>query len=409
MQRRQFLLGLGALGLSGLSYAGFKYWPDTGLSNPCLTGMPDTLTNHPLMQQIWQGIDVNKVWDSHVHLVGTGDSASGVWFNPNMDSLWHPVLNIQKQFYMNGVCAEKGNVDASSVARLIALNAEMPAGFKSMLFAFDWHRDAQGKALAEQSIFYISNDYASKLAKAHPQHFEWVASIHPYRADAIDALEQAKAEGTRAIKWLPSGMGIDPASAKCDAFYNKAAQLKLPIISHTGRESAVQGGDQSFGNPLKMRRALDAGVRVVLAHCASDGEDMDLDHGNRLVSSFKLFERLMDAPEYQSLVYGEISAITLINHAWVIHSLLERTDWHGRLLNGSDYPLPAIFPLTNTRQLQQLNLLEAEHLPFLQALKHYHPLMFDFAVKRLMRWNGHAFASNVFETRPFFDSHPSTS
>lgn len=405
MQRRQFLLGLGVLGLSGLSYVGYKFWPDAGLRNPCLSSMPETLSTHPLMQKIWAGLETANVWDSHVHLVGTGDSASEVWFNSDMDSYAHPVLKVQKQFYLNGVCAEDGNVDASSVQRLLSLSAQMPAGYKSMLFAFDWYRDTQGQPLKAQSIFYIANSYASKLARAYPQYFEWVASIHPYRADAIDALEQAKAEGARAIKWLPSGMGIDPASAKCDAFYKKAAQLNIPIISHTGRESAVQGGDQSFGNPLKMRRALEAGVRVVLAHCASDGDDMDLDHGNRRVKSFTLFERLMDASEYQSLVFGEISAITLINHAWVIRSILARPDWHGRLLNGSDYPLPGIFPLINTRQLHQLGLLEAEHLPFLIALKQHHPMMFDFAIKRLMRADGHAFANSVFETRLFFDSH----
>ena len=57
-------------------------------------------------------------------------------------------------------------------------------------------------------------------------------------------------------------MGIDPASPKCNQFYQKLHEYNMPIISHTGRESAVQGGDQTFGNPLKMRKALDSGVRV---------------------------------------------------------------------------------------------------------------------------------------------------
>ena len=43
-----------------------------------------------------------------------------------------------------------------------------------------------------------------------------------------------------------------------------------------------------FGNPLRLRRALDAGVRVVVAHCASMGQDRDLDRGaaGPLVDSF---------------------------------------------------------------------------------------------------------------------------
>jgi uncharacterized protein len=405
VNRRQFLTGASALTISSLTFAGFKYWPETGFSNPCLSGLPDALKQHPLMQQIWRGIDASKVWDSHLHVTGVGDSVnSGVWFNPVMDSYFHPILNVQKRFYMNGGCALEGDVDQSYVKRLVQISAEMPAGYKSMLFAFDWFRDAQGKPLKEHSIFHIPNEYVEKITSEHSQYFEWVASIHPYRTDAIDALEQVKAQGARAIKWLPSGMGIDPASAKCDAFYKKAAQLNLPIITHTGRESAVQGGDQAHGNPLRMRRALDQGVRVVLAHCASDGHDEDLDNGNIRVKSIDLFTRIMDTPDYNSLVFGEISALTLINHAWAIKPILERTDWHNRLLNGTDYPLPGIFPLINTETLTKAGLLENEHISFLQQLKQYNPLMFDFAVKRLIKFNGVSFANSVFETRHVFDS-----
>ena len=408
MNRRQFLLSAAALAASGTVVAGNKFWPDSGLTNPCLSGLPDTLKTHPLMQQIWSGIDIAHVWDCHVHLVGTGDSRqnniqSAAWFNPKMNSVWHPVLKTQKHFYMNAGCTAQGNIDTTYVQRLVQISAEMPAGFKSMLFAFDWFRDSQGKPIKNQSIFHIPNEYAAKIASEHSQQFEWVCSIHPYRPDAVDALEAAKAQGARAIKWLPSGMGIDPANPKCDAFYKKAAALNIPIISHTGAESAVQGGEQAHGNPLRMRRALDNGVRVVLAHCASEGYDLDTDNGNKRVKSIALFTRLMESPDYKTLAFGEISALTLINHAAAIKPILQRTDWHGRLLNGSDYPLPGIYPLINTLQLAKMDLLKPEYLPFLQQVKAYNPLMFDFAVKRLIEADGVSFANSVFETRPFFD------
>ena len=408
MNRRQFLLGastgIGALAISGAAIAGIKFWPDAGFSNPCLSGLPDDLKMHPLMQQIWVDIDVAQVWDCHVHLVGTGDTKSGAWFNPYMDSVWHPILKTQKHFYMNGGCATASNIDHSYVARLAQITSEMPAGFKSMLFAFDWFRDAKGRPIKEQSIFHIPNEYAANTASEHSHIFEWVCSIHPYRPDAIDTLEAAKAQGARAIKWLPSGMGIDPANPKCDTFYKKAAQLNMPIISHTGAESAVQGGEQAYGNPLRMRRALDNGVRVVLAHCASEGYDEDTDNGNKRVKSIDLFTRIMDTPDYKTLALGEISALTLINHAAAIKPILQRTDWHNRLLNGSDYPLPGIFPLINTAQLAKMDLLKPEHLPFLQQVKAYNPLMFDFAVKRLIQVDGIGFSKQVFETRYFFEN-----
>ncbi|MFT7228223.1 MAG: hypothetical protein ACI8PW_000808 [Methylophilaceae bacterium] len=44
-------------------------------------------------------------------------------------------------------------------------------------------------------------------------------------------------------------MGIDPASPKCDTFYQKAADLSIPIIAHTGSESPAHGSDQNHGYP----------------------------------------------------------------------------------------------------------------------------------------------------------------
>jgi len=409
MNRRQFLLGLSAVGASGIAIAGARYWPESGVTNPCLSHLPAELQQHPLMQKIWAGIDSSQVWDTHAHIIGAGDSGSGVWYNPDMDSWSHPILKIQKDFYMNGGCITSGHEDESFIARMVDLSADMPTGYKTMLFAFDWTHNAQGKPEKAHSIFHIPDSYAADIVRKYPQHFEWVASIHPYRPDALDALASAHANGARAIKWLPSGMGIDPSSPKCDKFYQKLAELNLPIISHTGRESAVQGGDQSFGNPLRMRRALDAGVRVVLAHCASDGHDEDLDNHRKTIKSFELFARIMDTPAYAKLAFGEISAITLINHAWVIKPLLQRPDWHTRLLNGSDYPLPGILPLVSTKQLMRAGLLEESHLLFLQTLRNYNPLMFDFAVKRLIKFEDTSFAANIFETRPFFDAPVSSS
>lgn len=413
MNRRQFLNkslvgGAALLATSSLGYAGSSLWQESGLSNPCLVGLPEELKRHPLMAQIWEGIDAAQVWDSHVHIVGVGDvevagKQERVWVNPKMESYWHPILKIQKNFYMNGGCVDDGRIDDSYIERLVQISQEMPSGYKSMLFAFDWYHNEQGQPDKSHSIFHVPDQYVANIARQHPQHFEWVASIHPYRQDCVDALEKAHALGARAIKWLPSGMGIDPASPKCDRFYQKLQDLALPIISHTGRESAVQGGDQAHGNPLRMRRAMDHGVRVLLAHCASDGYDEDLDHNNQSIKSFDLFSRLMDTPAYEKLVFGEISALTLFNHAWAIKPILARQDWQHRLINGSDYPLPGIVPLISTKALTLRGLLKDEHLLFLQNLRHYNPLMFDFATKRLMRFEGNRFNQSVFETRGYFE------
>jgi len=72
MNRRQFMLGLSALGVSSAAITSFRYWPEAGFTNPCLSGLPDTLKQHPLMRQIWQGIDPANIWDTHAHIIGAG-------------------------------------------------------------------------------------------------------------------------------------------------------------------------------------------------------------------------------------------------------------------------------------------------------------------------------------------------
>jgi mannonate dehydratase len=400
MNRRQFLKRAGIVG--GLGLAGWSLWPQAGLLNPCRAGLPPELAQHPLMQRIWSGLDPAKVWDVHAHLVGVGDRDSGAWANPKMDSLWNPLQYIQKIFYMNAGCVHDapGQIDASFVARLENLMDGFPAGAQIVLYAFDWAHDEQGRALRDASAFHVPNAYAARVALAHPTRMQWAASIHPYRHDALAALERAIADGAVAVKWLPAAMGIDPGSPRCDAFYRMLARHDLPLISHAGHEAAVAGSArQTYGNPLRLRRPLDLGVRVVVAHCASHGDDLD-DAGKRR-SSFELFAQLMDSRKPG--LYADISAVTQFNRAEVLQTLLARPEWHNRLLNGSDYPLPGIPLLTSLRKLIKLQLLDAATQAFLIGLREHNPLLFDFALKRLLRYNGVGFADAVFETRDFFD------
>jgi len=160
-----------------------------------------------------------------------------------------------------------------------------------------------------------------------------------------------------------------------------------------------------FGNPLRLRRALDAGVRVVVAHCASHGEDEDLDKKGTRQSSFDLFARLMDRPEWKKNLFGDISATVLRNRKpEILKTLLMREDWHGRLLNGSDYPLPGILPLISLSRFVRHGLLPKESVDGLASLRQANALYFDLALKRSLAWQGKSFPAQVFETRAFFEA-----
>jgi mannonate dehydratase len=409
MNRRRFLLSAGLTGLGVTGMAAWWFWPEQGLLNPCLSTLPRKLADHELVRSAWLGLDPAQVWDCHAHLVGTGDSGSGIWLNPALESMIHPVQYAQRLFFLNAGCAHEapGRVDQSYVERMQNLLEGMRPGAKLMLFAFDYFHREDGAISRDDSAFHVPNDYARNVARQHPRHFEWVASIHPYRRDCVEALTRAAAEGARAVKWLPAAQGMNPSSPLCDRFFEALAKLDLPLISHAGEERAVHGGNtQHFGNPLLLRRALDHGVRVVVAHCGSMGQDRDIDRGANgpHVDSFDLFARLMDDAAYGPKLHGDISAVTQLNRAGpALITLLEREDWHGRLLNGSDYPLPGVMPLFSVNYMVQLGLLSASAAPVLTEIRRHNPLLFDFVLKRHIASGGSSFASSVFATRSYFD------
>jgi Predicted metal-dependent hydrolase of the TIM-barrel fold len=408
VNRRKFLLSSGVLSLAAIATAGWKYWPEQGFSNPCRAELPPHLNNHELIKTAWEGLDPAQVWDCHVHLVGRGDGGSGIWVNPAMDSLWNPIQYAQKLFFLNAGCAHQapGRVDQSYIERMHNLVDGMSQGVKLLLFAFDRFHDETGKVDWERTSFYTPDAYAAEMARVHSRYFEWAASIHPYRGDCVEALQHALSQGTRAVKWLPAAMGMDPASPLCDRFYAALARFDVPLITHAGMERAVSGGNtQHYGNPLRLRRALDHGVRVVVAHCASLGQDQDVDRGANgpWRNSFELFARLMDEPKYQGRLYGDISALTQINRADYLKPVLERNEWHDRLLNGSDYPLPGVMPLFSVDLMVELHLLDAAAAPVLKEIREHNPLLFDFVLKRHLRAGSKRLAVHVFETRRFFE------
>jgi len=407
-RKRRRLLGAGiALAGAGAGTAVWRLWPEQGLANPCRAVLPSRLAQHAIVEAAWDGIDASKAWDCHAHLVGNGDSGSGIWINPDMENPLHPVQYAQRLFYLNAGCAHDapGRVDDSYIGRMRNLIDGMRPGAKLMLLAFDYCHSADGRADLAGSSFHTPDAYARRVAQSHPQYFEWTASVHPYRRDCVQALEEAARGGARAVKWLPAAMGIDPASPQCDRCYEALARLELPLLTHAGAERAVKTGNPDFGNPLRLRRALEHGVRVIVAHCASMGEDRDLDRGvnGPVIDSFALFARLMDDVQYDGRLFGEISAMTQLNRAGpALATVVERAEWHRRLLNGSDYPLPGIMPLYSVDYMVDLKYIEPSMAPLLTEIRRHNPLLFDFVLKRSLKINGRQLAASVFETRPFF-------
>jgi mannonate dehydratase len=379
--------------------------------NPCRSGLPDELRQHPLVRTAFDGLDPAALWDVHTHLLGTGDAGSGCTVHAHMQSPWHPVEALRKRVILNASCvsADAPSVDRAYVQRLQDLAADFPEGARWLLFAFDHALDETGRERADWTTFQVPNAYAAHIAQRSPQRFGWVASVHPLRPDALARLHTALAQGALAVKWLPSAMAIDLRDARLAPFYRRLAETRTPLIVHCGEEKAVPGaGRHELGNPLHVRAPLAAGVRVIVAHCASLGQAQDLDApGRPRVPAFDLFARLMDEPAWRGLLLGDVSALFQVNRrAEVWRTVLQRQDWHARLLHGSDHPLPGVGPLYRPRSLVRAGLLDEAAVAPLQTLREYNPLLFDLVLKRSVRWQGRALRPEVFDTRRHFGAAP---
>ncbi len=403
MRRRTFLSAI-TLGTAGVATG--LLWPDEGFFNPCQTALPDELKKHALFEKIWQGIDTSQVWDCHVHLVGIGDSSKEIWLDPDMSSPWHPTKYLRYKFYMDGACVDKHRVDLSYIEKLVALNNNFPAGCKLMLLAFDYHYSIDGKIEHYNSPFHISNNYAAAVKNKYPDNFEWIASVHPYREDAIEELERVIQNGARAIKWLPPVMGIDASSKKCDNFYATLVKHNIPILTHTGEEAAVPNvAFHHLSNPLLFRRPMEQGVKIIMAHsaCAGVSDDIDKNKTANKVENFTLFKRLLAEKAFDNNLFGEISAITQINRMGKpLEELVMNDEWHHRLVNGSDYPLPGVMPVYSLKKYVKQNYLTEYEADFLRRVRQANPILFDFSLKRLLKINNKQFSPIVFHSRRVF-------
>lgn len=408
MRRRAFLQA--AACAPALALAGCHFSFEQGLFGECRPGHAHGAAGR-MIDDAWRGIDASKVWDVHAHLFGNGRSGSGIYVDPDFDRPRTPMGFARRTFFMNAGCVgdDDGRLDQGMVHRLVQLVDRCPPGAKVMLLAFDITHDEGGRERRDLTTFAVPNAYAQRIAASRPDRFEWIASVHPYREDAVARLERAARDGARGVKWLPPAMGIDPRHRKCAPFYEALRRLRLPLIVHVGEEQAVAGAERhELGNPLFLRHPLDAGVRVVAAHCATLGTSPDLDASPNpdkapTVENFDLFARLMAERRYERLLYGDISAITQANRMRHIPALLSRRDWHGRLLNGSDYPLPGIMPLFSLKTLAAEGLLDQRAATALRDAREANALLFDFALKRHLAHGGVRFATKVFETRGFFE------
>ena len=351
------------------------------------------------------GLQLDQCWDSHGHHLGAGDlSESGIFLK--RDSGFKGIQqDIRLAVFKHATKSRAAPTDLSYLKFYTSCAENMFPGFKALAFSFAPFHHEDGTPNLSLSDFVIPNEWGLKASQLSSS-LAYVASVHPNSLNALSQLRQAKRDGAVAIKWLPCAHNINPSDIRYIPFYEELRTLRLPLITHAGAEHAVEGAEfvQAYGNPLHLRLPLAVGATIIVAHCATTGYDLDFDNGDKKVPSFELFARLMNDPSFENNLFADISATPQINRAHWIPRLLENEEWHPRLLNGSDFPLPAIPLLFSLRWLQFKGLLKSSDVAPLNELRQKNPLLFDFVLKRAMSFKGAKFSNQVFETKRVFAS-----
>lgn len=347
-----------------------------GLSQPAREALERSL----------QGLDLTRVVDCHAHLVGLGSAGSGAYVKKSWGQFWHPGDYLRFRFYLkaSGV-KDLSMADEQYEARLVELARARPWQGRIRLLAMDEWVAADGATAREHTHFHSPNEMAARAVERNPDLFALAASVHPFRKDALEQLGRWAARGAKVVKWLPNAMGFHPGEERLRPFYGAMKELGLTLLTHTGDEMAVPSRKaQYLGHPQHLKLPLDMGVRVIAAHCASLGKGKDLESGRKALNMSLLFE-MMGEKKWEGLLYADLSAILQVNRTHAVWLLAAHPELSNRLIQGSDYPLPCINPLTWLFPFRVWGMLSPRECAGLREIFKLNPLVFDLCAKRLLK------------------------
>ena len=294
------------------------------------------------------------VVDVHCHCAGIGGGNSGCFVSRHLQSSYKFGIYL-KAFGVTReqLLAEGDGITIRKISEHIGRSTNVAAG---LVLAIDGVIDDQGRLDTNRTEFYVPNEFVQRETAKFTNLF-WGASINPYRPDALQRLEWAHQNGAKLVKWLPSIMLIDPADERIAPFYQRMAELGLPLLSHTGQERSFTHARDELADPVRLELPLKLGLTVIAAHIASTGSNENERDVDRLAKLMAKHPKL----------YSEISSLTQVNKLGYLREALQRPEFAGRLLYGTDFPLintalvsPYLFPL-NLRAGQMVDIAAIEN------------------------------------------------
>jgi len=266
-----------------------------------------------------------KPVDIHVHIVGNGSGGTGCWLRV---SAWRrPFAELMLRHARLPRRASQGDLDRLYIERLLNMVRGSSLG-AVVILAHDLVYDDHGRAMDGGGCFYVPNAYVLKLAREHPE-FLPAVSIHPARPDALDELDRCLAGGAALMKCLPNCQNINCNDRRFTRFWERMAQAGLPLLAHTGGEHTLPIVRREYSDPRILGLALECGVKVIAAHCATKSGLSDPEYFHIFAGMTRRFPNL----------YGDTSAFTVPIRGRHVPECV-REPLVDRMIHGSDFPVP---------------------------------------------------------------------
>jgi uncharacterized protein len=297
-----------------------------------------------------QPLPAERFLDMHCHVAGIGAGDSGCFVSESMRASYKFGIYLKCFGISQPELEQEGDgLIVRRISEQVALSRHVG---RAIVLAMDGVVDDAGELDRGRTEFYVPNEFVAQQSFRHTNLW-FGASVNPYRHDALKRLEWAHAHGAKLVKWLPSIMHIDPADERLIPFYRKLVELRLPLLTHAGKERSFTQARDEFSDPERLHLPLRLGVTVIVAHIASTGEhagERDTDRLARLLT------------QYPNL-WSDVSSLTQINKLGYLGEALRRPEFRGRLLYGTDFPLinsvlvsPWYFPLNlRLRQMGRIS------------------------------------------------------
>jgi predicted TIM-barrel fold metal-dependent hydrolase len=214
---------------------------------------------------------------------------------------------------------------------------------KACIFGVDSRLDEGGREIHRDKTVCAMTEDVLSVAQRYPDQFIPFLSVNPRRENALDLLDEYAERGCLGAKFLQNYWAVDLNDPQFIPYYEKLVAHGLPLIIHVGSEYTIESDGRYEGVDM-VDLPLECGVTVIAAHMGLGRVNHKLRPWRNLSRNPRYFDKdyfqLLDRLERNENLYADISAILAPLRARALRHLAEERAVHGKILFGSDFPVP---------------------------------------------------------------------